>query len=97
MRITFKWEHSNPTTLSLSKKDYQDFAIYPNPANEFITIESNFEGMNYSIVNAQGQVVLNGKISGSSIELNCSDLQKGIYFVNLFDEKNSIVEKLIIE
>jgi hypothetical protein len=24
-------------------------------------------------------------------------LQKGIYFVNLFDEKNSIVEKLIIE
>lgn len=92
-----KWQHSNPTTLSLSKKDYQDLAIYPNPANEFITIESNFESMNYSIVNAQGQSVLSGKISGKSIQLNCSDLKSGIYFVNVFSEDKTFVEKLIIK
>lgn len=92
-----KWQHSSPSTLSISKKEYEEFAIYPNPTNEFITIESKFESMNYSILNTQGQNVLSGKISGKSIQLNCSDLKPGIYFVNVFSEDKTFSEKLIIE
>lgn len=69
------------------------FAIYPNPAKEMLTIVNNSNVVTeVEIVNMVGQVVKRFEISDKK-ELNISDLESGVYFV----EMNGVSMKLIVE
>lgn len=69
--------------ISLTSVDeVEAFAkIYPNPANDFITIQTitntNFD---YQIFDVAGRVVQSGKSNNS---INISTLKSGFYFINL--------------
>ncbi len=68
------------------------FAIYPNPAKEMLTIINNSNIVTeVEIVNMVGQVVKRFEIIDKK-ELNISDLEGGVYFV----EMNGVSMKLII-
>ncbi len=66
--------------------------IYPNPANDFITIETNIgqPGLNYRITDEAGRLVLNGKLKSTNSIINISQLSKGIYFVNVDKQENAV-------
>lgn len=69
------------------------FAIYPNPASEMLTIINNSNiGTEVEIVNMVGQVVKRFEIIDKK-ELNISDLESGVYFV----EMNGVSMKLVVE
>ncbi|WP_234859272.1 S8 family serine peptidase [Aquimarina aquimarini] len=79
------------STKILSKSD---FAIYPNPAKDFITIlVNNTDISTYTIVNHIGQTVRKGNISESRIELN--DLPAGMYFVSVTSKDKTVTKKII--
>lgn len=70
-----------------------DFAIYPNPATEMLTIINNSNiGTEVEIVNMIGQVVKRLEIIDRK-ELNISDLESGVYFVKM----NGVSMKLVVE
>jgi len=70
--------------------------IYPNPANNILTIISHaVEIENINIYNLNGQLVLNKKLNNNTI--NVSSLESGIYIVDILSENNSVKRKLIIE
>ena len=70
-----------------------DFAIYPNPATEMLTIINNSNiGTEVEIVNMIGQVVKRCEIIDRK-ELNISDLESGVYFVKM----NGVSMKLIVK
>ncbi|MBT3621294.1 MAG: T9SS type A sorting domain-containing protein, partial [Flavobacteriales bacterium] len=72
--------------------------MYPNPANNELTIVSYAVGIeNINIYNTNGQLVLSNKINANQIRLNTSALSTGIYIVDIKSEKTSIRRKLIIE
>lgn len=54
--------------------------IYPNPTSENITVVSKSEISNFSILNMQGQVVL--QVNNTNVA-NVSTLQNGVYFLRL--------------
>lgn len=54
--------------------------VYPNPAMEMITVESNSLIHDFSVINLQGQIVLN-VVNGNVA--NVSGLQNGIYFLRI--------------
>lgn len=54
--------------------------IYPNPTSESITVVSKSEISNFSILNMQGQVVL--QVNNTNVA-NVSTLQKGVYLLRL--------------
>ena len=68
----------------------KNFCIYPNPANNYILIESNhLKGNTYqlTISNLSGQIIHEeGWMSDKSLQINVSFLKSGRYNLHLFGE-----------
>jgi hypothetical protein len=83
-----------------------DLLIYPNPSSgKFIlaTPEETLQAGRWAlakvaILSALGELIYCSVISGERTEIDLSTYPKGIYFVNVIDEKgNSAVKKIVIE
>jgi len=68
--------------------------LYPNPANDFITIDSKLTNEMVTISNQIGQIVGEYSIGNSSLKITIDNLPKGIYFVKL---KNYLGTKMIVK
>lgn len=73
--------------------------LFPNPVKNKIKI--NTEKLNcikIEIIKANGQIVISEGISPvGNLEINCSHLEKGIYFLKVYGEKNVFMNKFIKE
>ncbi len=69
------------------KEDH--FAIYPNPASDFILIEVGLNS-DLLIYNSIGQIVLNKRLSSGINQIFVTDFANGIYYLMLLNEKLSI-------
>lgn len=75
-------------------------SIYPNPANDVLTVELNnsTEPQEIKIYNALGQLVLKDSVFLRTTTLNIATLAKGIYILQLINKnKVASVSKLIKE
>jgi len=88
-----------PQTLSndLLEKEPQDFRLFPNPADDHITIVSEQPINSYQIFD------LSGKLISKSININAHQhlirlnaLSQGIYLIKIDNENGSLTKKLII-
>lgn len=61
-----------------------NFAIFPNPANEKIKIQSTENYTSINIIDVTGKIVK--QFSKPLTEIDVSSLNKGIYFVQIFNE-----------
>lgn len=83
-------------------KDYQgldenviaDVAVYPNPAHDYIRVETQNCAFlqRIDVYNVTGQLV----ISSTETEINVSELESGVYFVNILTEKGVFVKKITV-
>ncbi len=75
--------------------------MYPNPANEKITIESSASGSKLngtiSLIGMDGQELINQKVQGSRVEINVNSLLAGIYFIRLVNNDKIEFGKFIKE
>jgi hypothetical protein len=67
--------------------------LYPNPATDFVTIETNFEIENIKVVNYVGQVVLSQDVNGMNLQINTSDYRSGMYFVQMENADGVVITK----
>lgn len=78
----------------------QTFKIYPNPADEYLVIESA-SGLSSSatmqLMDQTGKVVLNEELTGSSSRINISTLASGSYMLLLRIEDQTSTQAIIIE
>ena len=84
----------------LSTTSYKDVNVimYPNPFSDNLKIVSPNTGINsYTIYNINGQKILSNKIDDSlkEVNINTSNLSKGIYFVKLNGDVFSKLYKVI--
>jgi hypothetical protein len=82
---------SNPSTKSLQ--------IYPNPANDNITVSSlDFNSLHNDVIlyNQLGQIVLQNRIQGEQGVINTSDIQSGLYILKIKNE-NGFVKSSKVE
>ena len=88
----------NPQLVNLSLNDLEldnNTLIYPNPSNDFITIENSFfENLEFEITNSLGVRIHNGKIN-KKIVLDISTYSSGIYFVKVKNKSGYILRKFI--
>ena len=73
------------------------FYIYPNPANNEISVEMSGEirGNKLSISNINGQVINTYQIITPKIILDLSHLPNGVYVLRFVNEKKAITRKII--
>ncbi|MEP2774274.1 MAG: T9SS type A sorting domain-containing protein [Fulvivirga sp.] len=72
------------------------FSVFPNPANDQITIYSGkMESPDYVIINTAGRVWQKGTLTGNQSEINVSELKSGFYFVRVTDGENTVIHKVV--
>lgn len=77
-----------------------NFTIYPNPARDSFTISfpNKSNETDITIYNSAGKKITEKKVTGStSTQINTQNFSNGIYTLKMFDEKNVIVKKLIVD
>lgn len=82
-----------------SLSDNLELNIFPNPASNYLNVSLNSNIQRLSIYNSIGQVVLNQvNINESFLNINVDSFSKGIYVVEVLDEKGNLKsKKLIVE
>jgi len=71
-------------------------SVYPNPANNNITIES-LQKSTIEILNIQGQTILQQKIQQGKTDIDISSLAKGIYILRVTSNDKTALTRIIKE
>lgn len=87
------------TPNGLIEGDMDLIFIYPNPARNNLTIESEWDSFEVSIYNLNGKLITEQQVYSKSIQLNLEpyNLTRGVYQIQLKHHAVTIHKKLIIE
>ncbi|WP_179008391.1 T9SS type A sorting domain-containing protein [Winogradskyella forsetii] len=87
--------------LSLNEFSNLKFSMFPNPTKDEVTIQlanSNFDTTKVDIYNIHGKVVLKDmKLETNTSTIDISNLESGLYFVQLTFGNSSTVQKLMVD
>ena len=71
--------------------------VYPNPVNDKLIVEAQEALGTIEIYNLIGALVYSQKDCTNKVEINTSDLQSGIYFIRLTNDKISETRRFVKE
>lgn len=89
----------NNSNLNVLSKEKISFMLYPNPANSYVylLIEGESKYFNVEINNINSKKILTTSIfSNIESKIDISNLPMGLYFIRVFNNEFSKVDKLII-
>lgn len=71
--------------------------VYPNPVSDyvFITSEEQWTNASYKLLDMNARVYQSGTASGDKIKLNITDLESGVYVLQIEDEGMEYHHKLV--
>jgi len=90
----FKWDsqtHVSPI------ENVVNVNIYPNPASDFVTIESSENIRSIQVINQLGQVMVDQNIQTTKSTINTNSLNKGLYLLKVNTDKGSNIYKVIVK
>lgn len=92
--VTMNTYHVN-TSVASGLYDIADASVnsYPNPATDLLTI-TNTANSQVSIVNMQGKIIKSSLANTSSITMDVSDIEAGIYMVKI-QSKQKTISKMV--
>jgi hypothetical protein len=81
------------STTSMEENTEHLLEIYPNPATKELSIV--FNGIfDYELVDSRGRLLMSGS-ADTTIDLNVSRFESGVYFVNVMQDQKTITARLI--
>lgn len=98
--VTISVENCNISSLP-EKNFTNDITVYPNPSKGLIKISVNElnNDLNLELISLNGSLVYKDvmpKESNGYYETNLSNLNKGVYFVRLFNADQYLVKKIVL-
>ena len=70
--------------------------IYPNPANDLLTVEMDKpEWGSIEITSINGQLLYSTRMKGSILQIDLSSFQKGVYFITVRSRDQVWTEKVV--
>ena len=85
-------------SVSITAEKLNAFSIYPNPATQFLNIESSSnETTQFKISNALGEILIEGSLSFGKNEILISHLESGVYQIELNDNSNQSIKNRFIK
>jgi hypothetical protein len=86
-----------PAYASVTEVNDGDFSVYPNPANDVVTITTDGTADQLTVFNLNGQVITSF-INPQAVEtISVSELPAGTYLIQVTNEGVVTEEKLIVE
>lgn len=71
--------------------------VYPNPAKNLLNIESSAGSATITLTNALGAVVKTANHNGGPLSIDVTDLNKGLYFVQVNADQEVTTQSVVIE
>tara|TARA_B100001287_G_scaffold12406_2_gene9319 strand:- start:1308 stop:1925 length:618 start_codon:yes stop_codon:yes gene_type:complete len=89
---TYHWISETAEIQNLNQLNF--LKIFPNPASDFISIESSFVRPNssYTIFEQTGRQVLSGSLINKSTVVDIKQLKQGIYFIQLGNRNKQMIQ-----
>ena len=101
---TTQFAVTNKTTANTKIESANNFMVYPNPASASVNISYFSEGANESnlnIVDINGRLIKTQRVQISdgdnTINIETENIESGIYFVQIRNEQDTEIQRLIIE
>lgn len=69
--------------------------VYPNPFNELLTVYVGTTNWSYSIVDVAGKLIKNERSNQTLQQLDLSELENGVYFIQIRVGNNTTTKKII--
>ena len=93
------WRSPLPTILASAEFEYDNFVIYPNPSTDIFNVKiGDMQPQNIEVTDISGKILFSKKEfdnSGGEIQINLSNVAKGVYFIKLATDKKSVVKKIV--
>lgn len=87
----------NALSLNSSDNVMDAISIYPNPTSDVLHIANLQKPHSYRLYNILGKLVKQGNLVNEMEILNTSDLQSGMYIMNLIDRSGNISQQKIVK
>ena len=91
-------KESSANLLTNESNFYKDLKVYPNPSQDLITIDLPGElenDVNITVLDSQGKQVKTQSINAINNTLNISNLQTGVYLIQIEHEDSRIVKRFV--
>ncbi|HRE78246.1 MAG TPA: CotH kinase family protein [Flavobacterium sp.] len=79
--------------LSIPENTSLIFKVYPNPASEVLNINHSYSDVTFNLFTIDGKIIKAGNLENQQI--NISDLQSGIYLLQLSSDGKSETKKIV--
>jgi len=74
-----------------------EISVYPNPAQEYIMLKTDLKTANIRILDLSGKIVYSNVYKGNQQQFNVSDLNKGLYLIEVLSKGNRVVKRFVKE
>ncbi len=82
----------------INDNEKNSISVYPNPASDFIIIASDFENLEFKLLDISGKLIISKDLDSKSQSIEINKLSKGVYFYQLINSDDQIENgKLIVE
>lgn len=85
----------DPPTAIASVSAALSFEMYPNPAQDVIhiSVDGNAVNLGYAVCDITGKAILAGEIHGGSAQIGLGNVQNGLYYLKLSDNKGATIAR----
>ena len=81
------------TTVGIKETSINlELSVYPNPTTDYLTLKvADFETLNFQLIDIQGRIIENKKVTASNTTIKMEALPKAVYFLNV-TKNNRIIK-----
>ena len=83
--------------VDVETTEEKNIDVYPNPARDFVKLSAiNCQPSMVRIYNCMGMLVEEFEMNSEEMEINVSDYNSGVYFIDINTEKGNVIRKVIV-
>lgn len=79
----------------IEENEIAQLNIYPNPATDILTIETQTAKGIYQLFDITGKILLQGTVASPKFTLDISSLSSGVYFISVTDGQRQVNGKVV--
>jgi hypothetical protein len=86
------------TTTGIERESNASIQLFPNPADQFITVVIDFTDLNYNLIITDifGREIKNEQVNNKNFTIETQSFSEGIYLIKIVNGKNSSTRKFVI-
>ncbi|MEY4659228.1 MAG: hypothetical protein RJB36_994, partial [Bacteroidota bacterium] len=85
----------NLAEAGISDNNLSELNVFPNPVQSTLNIGNISSSFDYSLLNMDGKILMNGTLSASSPMIDVSNLSAGTYLIRLNNTQNAFTYRVI--